>query len=123
MKGDNSDMLKVTLPVTQRVMINEAVSISATTSIDQSRLKFEWYKVSDKFNSEEVKLVDNPTACTSTLVFDKFELKQAGLYRCQVSLIGSDLRVMSRNSELVPILSQCKLLKFLSFYSDHLSIM
>lgn len=108
MAGNNLDTLKVTLPVTQQVMINETVSISATTNIEPSRLKFEWYKVSDKFSSEEVKLVNNATACTSTLVFEKFELKQAGVYRCQVSLIGTDLRVVSRNSELVPILSQCK---------------
>ena len=72
MTGNNLDMLKVTLPVTQQVIINETVSISATTNIDQSRLKFEWYKVNDKFSSEEVKLVNNPTACTSTLVFEKF---------------------------------------------------
>ena len=94
------------MPVMQEVNINEPVSILATTNGEARTLKFKWFKV-NKASSEE-ELVDNPTARTSSLVFEKFELRHAGVYKCQVSTRGSNSQVVSRNSELVAVLSQCK---------------
>lgn len=77
------------------------VNLRAITNYDRSphNLRYEWFKLNPKTNEDE-SIENNQSALTNELILEGITILDVGKYRCQVTRLNANQKVISNYSEV-----------------------